>query len=580
MSDEQFENYQHHNQSVSEEKIENVRSGKRYTKKAQKKSGEQGTNEKSVIGGDNKKQRKARKSIPEPYPQNTKGEQKQGNTCITGQDVVIGYTEDEQNDRSWLAQRHEPEGYVQDVQDEKKQEDTCIAQQNIAEGYTKDGQEDEQNDRSWLMQRHEPEGYTQDAQDEEQEDHSWLTQRQDLEGYTQEGQDKEQEDHSWLTRKHIVDGYIEDWQDEKDTEKQSRIKKNIVGGHAKNQQGNGHVEEQQDEKQSETPHSAGSVHYQLSSHFNFIRQFRKQYQKVTVAINEQSRRVSRPGFRQQLRSQSQWFMAAISEQSRQVASQDFRQQLRNQYKEVVAAACFLSILPFPGNAQNFFSSDEDEVQSQVVIGSAYFPFVGLLIAIVACVLPFVIHLPPLVLAALVTVALVWLTGGLHLDGLMDACDGLFGGSSRERKLEIMHDSHVGAFGVLGGVGVLLLKFAIFASLTPHNLAIALLMVLPIARWAIVLAMYLFFSARSTGLGATARQTVTLPRLLIAGLTSLLIALIVGHLIGLALWMVGTLVTIIVGTWTTYVLGGLTGDIYGAIVEVAEVVCFLMFLVMR
>jgi adenosylcobinamide-GDP ribazoletransferase len=185
-----------------------------------------------------------------------------------------------------------------------------------------------------------------------------------------------------------------------------------------------------------------------------------------------------------------------------------------------------------------------------------------------------------VLAALVTVALVWLTGGLHLDGLMDACDGLFGGRSRERKLEIMHDSHVGAFGVLGGVSVLLLKFAIFASLTSHNLAIALLMVLPIARWSVVLAMYLFFSARSTGLGATARKTVTLPRLLIAGLTSLLIALIVGHLIGLALWMAGTLVTIIVGTWTTYALGGLTGDIYGAIAEMAEVVCFLMFLVMR
>ena len=584
MSDEQFESYQHHNQSVSEEKIESVQSGKKKPKKIQKKSGEQGTNEKRVIRGDNKKQRKARKIISDSYPQDAKDEQKQENDCIAGQDAVRGHAEDDPNDRSWLTQRHDPEGYAQDEQNEEKQEDTWIARQNVAEGYTEDGQEDEQNDRSWLMQRHDSEEYNQEVQDEEQEDRSWLTQRQDIEGYNQEVQDEEQEDHSWLTRKHIVDGYIEDGQDEKDTEKRSRIKKNIVGGHAKNQQGNEHVEGQQDEKESETPHSAGSVHSQLSSHFNFVRQLRKQYQKATAAINEQSRRVSRPGFIQQLRSQSQWFMAAISEQSRQVASHDFRQQLRNQYKEVVAAACFLSILPFPSNAQNFFSSDEGEVQSQVVIGSAYFPFVGLLIAIVACVLSFVIgpnlHLPPLVLAALVTVALVWLTGGLHLDGLMDACDGLFGGSSRERKLEIMHDSHVGAFGVLGGVSVLLLKFAIFASLTPLNLAIALLMVLPIARWAIVLAMYLFFSARSTGLGATARQTVTLPRLLIAGLTSLLIALIVGHLIGLALWMVGTLVTIIVGTWTTYVLGGLTGDIYGSIAEVTEVVCFLMFLVMR
>jgi adenosylcobinamide-GDP ribazoletransferase len=587
MSDEQFDNYQHRSQSISEEKIENVQSGKRYTRKVQKKSGKQGNNEKSVIEEDNKYRRNARKNVSKTYPQDVQDEQKQGHPWSARQNVVEGQTEDEQkgepNDRSWLTQRHDPEGHAQEEQEEQNDR-SWLTQRHDPEGHAQEEQEEAQEDHSWLTQRHDPEGHAQEEQENEQNDRSWLTQRHDPEGHAQEEQEEAQEDRSWLTQKHIVEGYIEDWQDEKDTERRPRIKKNLVGGHAKNQQSKGDIEGQQDEKQSETPHSAGSIHYQLSSHFNFIHQIRKQYQKVTAAINEQSQQAARPSIRQQLRSQYQWFIAIINGQLQQVARSDFRQQLRNQYKEVVAAACFLSILPFPGNAQNFFSSDEGEVQPQVVIGSAYFPFVGLLIAIVACILPFTIgsnlHLPSLVLAALVTVALIWLTGGLHLDGLMDACDGLFGGSSRERKLEIMHDSHVGAFGVLGSVSVLLLKFAIFASLTPNSLAIALLMVLPIARWAIVLAMYLFFSARSSGLGATARKTVTLPRLLIAGLTSLLIALIVGHLIGLALWMAGTLVTIIVGTWTVYVLGGLTGDIYGAIAEVTEVVCFLMLLVMR
>jgi adenosylcobinamide-GDP ribazoletransferase len=286
----------------------------------------------------------------------------------------------------------------------------------------------------------------------------------------------------------------------------------------------------------------------------------------------------------QLRDQYQEAIAAVNEQSQQASLFGFMRQLRNQYKELVAAACFLSILPFPGNAQTFFSSEEAETQPQLVIGSAYFPLVGLFMALIACLLPLVIgpslRLTSLVLAALLTAALVWLTGGLHLDGLMDTCDGLFGGGKRERKLEIMRDSHVGAFGVLGGVCILLLKFAIFSSLDVHYLALALLMVLPIARWAMVLALYLFPSARTIGLGAAARQTITTPRLLIAAITSLLIALVVGHLIGLAVWMAGSLVAIIVGTSIAYALGGLTGDVYGAISETTEVVCLLMLMAMR
>jgi adenosylcobinamide-GDP ribazoletransferase len=158
---------------------------------------------------------------------------------------------------------------------------------------------------------------------------------------------------------------------------------------------------------------------------------------------------------------------------------------------------------------------------------------------------------------------------------MDSCDGLFGGHTRERKLEIMHDSHAGAFGILGGICILLLKFAIFASLDFNHLVLALLIVLPLARWAMVLAMYMFPSAQRTGLGAIARQTVTRLHILIAMITSLLLALIAGQLIGLVVWVVGSLMALIIGTWVTYTLGGLTGDIYGAIAEITEVVGLLV-----
>src|SRR5215831_7514662 len=175
--------------------------------------------------------------------------------------------------------------------------------------------------------------------------------------------------------------------------------------------------------------------------------------------------------------------------------------IRNQYMEFAAAAQFLSLLPVPGSAQLY---NKHEGIPHIIVGCEYFPVVGVLLACLLWLISLLLTplIPQLVLAALLVAALVILTGGLHLDGLMDTCDGLFGGSTRERKLEIMRDSHVGAFGVLGGVCILLLKFAIFSSLDLRYLALALVMVLPIARWAMVLALYLFPSARQTGLGAT------------------------------------------------------------------------------
>src|SRR5437879_10289558 len=173
--------------------------------------------------------------------------------------------------------------------------------------------------------------------------------------------------------------------------------------------------------------------------------------------------------------------------------------LLNQYMEFAAAVQFLSVLPMPGSTQLF---DKDKVTAGLVIGCEYFPLVGLLLALLLwlLVLAFTPLVPQLALAALLVVALVILTGGLHLDGLMDSCDGLFGGSTRERKLEIMRDSRVGSFGALGSVCVLLLKFACFASLAQHVLFMALLVVLPCARWAMVLALRIFPSARPSVLG--------------------------------------------------------------------------------
>jgi adenosylcobinamide-GDP ribazoletransferase len=251
----------------------------------------------------------------------------------------------------------------------------------------------------------------------------------------------------------------------------------------------------------------------------------------------------------------------------------------SQYMELVAAVRFLSVLPLPGRTQRF---EKDDAAPRLMVGGAYFPLVGLLLAcllwlLVLLLMPLV---PQLALAALLVVGLVILTGGLHLDGLMDTCDGLFGGSTRERKLEIMRDSRVGSFGVLGGACILMLKFALFASVSGHALPLALLVALPSARWAMVLALRVFPSARPTGLGAAFHQAVTTERLVLAGIVALAIVLVAGQLIGLIVWVTVTLTTLVLGLWITRSIGGLTGDSYGAIAEVVEVVALLVLVMVR
>jgi adenosylcobinamide-GDP ribazoletransferase len=256
--------------------------------------------------------------------------------------------------------------------------------------------------------------------------------------------------------------------------------------------------------------------------------------------------------------------------------------LLDQYAELSAAVRFLSILPLPDPPHRIETGSETTSPVRVVLGSGYFSLVGLLLGLLLSILLLLLDplLPHLAVAALLVVTLVLLTGGLHLDGLMDSYDGLFGGRTPERRLEIMRDSRVGSFGVLGGVCALLLKFAFFASLERHALLVALLVVLPSARWAMVLALHIFPSARSRGLGVTFQQTVTLQRLVLAGSIALIIALVLAHLAGALLWGAATLTAIALGSWITRRIGGLTGDTYGAIAEITEVVMLLLLLLLR
>ncbi len=250
-----------------------------------------------------------------------------------------------------------------------------------------------------------------------------------------------------------------------------------------------------------------------------------------------------------------------------------------QYKEFLAALQFLSIFSLPGARQLF---DEGIMEERLIVGAAYFPVIGILLATALGLLTLITtpYLPALVIAALLLTAHIILTGGLHLDGLMDSYDGLFGGKTIEERLEIMRDSRVGSFGVLGAACILLLKFACLTSLSERQLWLAFLIIMPTARWCMVLALYLFPNARETGLGSAFRQAVTREHMLIAGVLSLAVAILVGRIPGLIVWFVVSLAALGMGKWITRLLGGLTGDSYGAIAETMEALAFLLLVFMR
>ena len=118
-------------------------------------------------------------------------------------------------------------------------------------------------------------------------------------------------------------------------------------------------------------------------------------------------------------------------------------------KPLFYAVAFLTRIPVP-----FRFDARDRTKS-----TAYYPLVGLLIGGVIAAFDglIAVHFPPLVRAVLVTACWVFITGGLHLDGLMDVFDGLGSHREPERILAIMKDSRVGAMGVLAAVLILLLK---------------------------------------------------------------------------------------------------------------------------
>ncbi len=209
-------------------------------------------------------------------------------------------------------------------------------------------------------------------------------------------------------------------------------------------------------------------------------------------------------------------------------------------------------------------------REQNALSMLFYPVIGLMIGGVLWLVASYVQLPMMLLSCAVMVVWVWLTGGLHLDGLADTADAWVGGfGDKQRTLTIMKDPNTGAMGVIAIVLCLALKWAAVYCLLELDAVLALLFVPMLGRMS---ALALFATTpyvRQHGLGSALQDV---PKYLLW-----LVMLGFGAAVFALSWQIAVAM---IGVWAVMLawlrwrfvgrIGGITGDTVGASIEVVEV----------
>jgi adenosylcobinamide-GDP ribazoletransferase len=217
--------------------------------------------------------------------------------------------------------------------------------------------------------------------------------------------------------------------------------------------------------------------------------------------------------------------------------------------------------------------------------SRYFPLVGLLVggATAAVYWATALLLPSALAVLLSTAAGIYMTGAFHEDGFADACDGLGGGVTRERALEIMKDSRIGAYGAIGILLLLAVKCAALAHLPPLAAVAALVCAHPLSRLMAASLIWRMDYARAEGKAKPMAQQMSGAEFAI-GAACCVPPLLLAAASGWLAWPKlagGILAMALVAYWFARKcarrLGGYTGDCLGAVQQLCEAVFYLCVL---
>ena len=234
-------------------------------------------------------------------------------------------------------------------------------------------------------------------------------------------------------------------------------------------------------------------------------------------------------------------------------------------REIVVAGAFLTRLPFSTNSPVKVSDLGSSVHMFPIVGS----IAGSLGA-AALWIASQINLNPIASGAIGLAAVIWITGALHEDGLADFFDGI-SAWDRDRRLQIMRDSSIGAFGVLALIIAIIFKVSILADLLTKGVAFsALIAAVAISRGMMPLLMYFMKPARADGLGSEAGR----PSGKAVGMAVIISGLISGILFdgwSVILILFSAAIAVMgLGLLAQRRLGGYTGDVLGAAQQFAEI----------
>jgi adenosylcobinamide-GDP ribazoletransferase len=244
-------------------------------------------------------------------------------------------------------------------------------------------------------------------------------------------------------------------------------------------------------------------------------------------------------------------------------------------KNFLQALSFLTTLP---SGQNSVSDERDLARSM-----AFFSLVGLLIGLLLTLGYFLLSflLPKSLVLWLTLGLLAFLTRGLHLDGFADTIDGLASGGPREKILEVMRDSRIGAFGVIGLIFLIGAKYLSLDQMMDQSIPRALILMAVMGRNSMVLVCFRSAYARSAeGLAKPFAENLTAREMILSSVVAFGIGLLLMGVKGVVVFLGTVLFSLGYRFFFIKKLKGVTGDILGGANELAEVICLILLVILE
>ena len=204
-----------------------------------------------------------------------------------------------------------------------------------------------------------------------------------------------------------------------------------------------------------------------------------------------------------------------------------------------------------------------------------FPVIGLIVGLIggtAYGVAWFLGVPPFLAGGWTLLVMILVTGAFHEDGLADTADGFGGGTTPERKLEIMRDSRIGTYGTLALVLSLLLRAsAIGAIARPGGAISALIVAATVGRSAMILPLLMLDPARPDGMAASLGKPETVTVAVSVAVAALAAIVLLPFGLALLVVLLGLGSALAISALAHAQIGGYTGDVLGATELAAECV---------